>query len=147
MWYFEIFVTIPIRCFGGWTGLGDFWFCRYYYNRNDLNFCAKIGWMHYISMYCIPTKEIHRWKRINTNALMYERFLLLSHDQARHGDQKHFFSISFLNEKSYLRKALRRNVIYVFYLYPNVTFEFLRIMSESGLNNDGKRMHKTSCHT
>ena len=83
---------------------------------------------------------------------MYERFLLLSHDQARHGDQKHFFSISFLNEKSYiikvpLRKALRRNVIYVFYLYPNVTFEFLRIMSESGLNNDGKRMHKTSCHT
>ena len=107
MWYFEIFVTIPIRCFGSWTGWGDFWFCRYWYknyNRNDLNFCAKIGWMHYINMYCIPTKEIHRWKRINTNALMYERFLLLSHDQARHGDQKHFFSISFLKEKSYIIK-------------------------------------------
>ena len=87
---------------------------------------------------------------------MYERFLLLSHDQARHGDQKHFFSISFLNEKSYIIKEYSlkspfeksfKKECNVLYLYPNVTFEFLRIMSESGLNNDGKRMHKTSCHT
>ena len=90
-----IFWDIWFQFLGGWSD----GFCRYWYkdyNLNDLNFCANIGWMDYIQHVCIVYQQR---KYINTNALMYERFLLLSHDQARHGDQKHFFSISFLNKK------------------------------------------------